>query len=156
MHVYLINFNYVSSPNWLGLQNQHAELVVRDYLIISPLHLTPSQLNMPKPQGYEGDLLSLFYKGCIEFRNYCMLFSLSLFYDAVVEGIKAFIYVKISWLVGMITFIGVFMHVLKGKTLKSYVIRLAFVANVYHLWIQRNPWIYIWLSNSNYLFNVIN
>ena len=35
MHVYIINFNYVSSSNWLGLQNQHAELVVRDYLIIS-------------------------------------------------------------------------------------------------------------------------
>ena len=35
MHVYIINFNDVSSLNWLGLQNQHTELVVQDYLIIS-------------------------------------------------------------------------------------------------------------------------
>ena len=28
-------FYYVSSLNWLGLQNQHAELIVRNYLISS-------------------------------------------------------------------------------------------------------------------------
>ena len=37
IHVYITNFNYVSSPNWLELQDQHVELVVQDYLIISPV-----------------------------------------------------------------------------------------------------------------------
>jgi hypothetical protein len=35
INLYIINFNYVSSPNWIGLQDHHAKLVVRDYPIIS-------------------------------------------------------------------------------------------------------------------------
>ncbi len=59
---------------------------------------------------------------------------------ALSQGIKAFLCQ--NQLINWDDVVHWCVHVLKGKSLKSCVCRLAFVAIVYHLWIQINAPIY--------------